>query len=249
MLISVKSATVKQKSSNEAFEVQPSSRIAIPSHSHIYASVTFKPMAMQNYNATFEVAPEGTRSKGLTFDLQGEGNLPQVTITQPTLHNARGDPLLLFSKLLLSQSQVLPIMLRNTGTISAKVVLENPGSKAFSIVDTENLGLDSDNDTSCDSPQDMVRKSASPCLVDLDVNEGKECMVVFKPHSVKKYRSEMRVRVLDNQFEKMLVQLVGEGYEDEVYLENVRGEVLDSWAQELEEVSDDIEGKIFSHFH
>ena len=246
MLISVKSATVKHKSSNEAFEVQPSSRIAIPSHSHIYATVTFKPMAMQSYNATFEVAPEGTKSKGLTFDLQGEGNLPQVSITQPTLHNARGHPLLLFSKLLLSKSQALPITLRNTGTIPAKVLLEIAGSKAFSIVDTQNLDLDSENDTRSDSPQDMNFKgseSAPPCLVDLGVSESKECVVVFKPHSVKKYRGEMRVKILDNQFEKMIVQLVGEGYEDEVYLENVRGEVLDTWAQELEEVSDDIEGE------
>ena len=245
MLISVKSATVKQKGSNEAFEVEPSSRIAIPSHSHIYATVTFKPTAMQCYNASFEVTPEGTKSKGLVFDLQGEGNLPQVNITQPTLHNARGHPLLLFRKLLLSQSQALPITLRNTGTIPAKVLLENKGSKAFSIVDTENgATLDSDNDTSSNSPQDKSSSdSAPPFSASLGVNESKQCLVVFKPRSVKKYRSEMCVRILDNQFEKMIVQLIGEGYEDEVYLENVRGEVLDSWGQEAEEVSDDIEGK------
>ena len=37
------------------FEVEPSSKVAIPSHSHIYATVSFKPTAMQVGRGLHEV--------------------------------------------------------------------------------------------------------------------------------------------------------------------------------------------------
>ena len=238
MLVSVKSPTVKQKgSSDPVFEVQPSSKIAIPSHSHIYAIVSFKPAAMQSYNTTFEVTPEGaTKSKCLVFELQGDGNLPQVSITRPTLHNAKGDPILLFKRLLLSQSQTLTITLKNTGTIPANVLLENTGDKAFTVTSMED-----EIATFEDSADSQDKKSSHLCSVGLDVNESKDCLVVFNPCSINKYHGEVCVCIKDNPFEKPVIQLVGEGYEDDVCLENVRGEVA-NWGAE-ERVTDDTNGE------
>lgn len=233
--MSVKSPSTKQKGIVEAFEVEPSSKIAIPSHSYVHATVTFKPTAMQSYNATFEVVPDGIKTTSLVFELQGVGNLPQVSITQPTLYNAKGSQLLLFKKLLLSQSQALPVTLKNTGSIPANVQLENTGSKAFTVM-------------SCSSKdqQDLTPDATTVCSVSLNVDESKDCMVVFMPGSIKNYRSELCVRIQDNLFEKPIVQLVGEGYEDELCLENVRGQVVNNGAEEL---ADDTHGKCMHGVH
>lgn len=242
MLVSVKSAPVKQKGTNyEAFEVEPSSKILIPSHSHIFATVIFKPAAMQCYNGTFEVTPDGIKSNKLVFELQGEGNLPQVSITQPTLRNAMGQPLLLYKRLLLSQSQALPVTLKNTGTIPAKVLLEITGSKAFTLMceDSDEIISDLNINKSCKLHN---ASSNPPCLLSLSVGESKECLVVFKPDSVKGYRNQLCMKIQDNQYERLLVHLVGEGYEDEVCLENVRGEAL-RWPEAAMEVTEDLEGE------
>ena len=81
---------------------------------------------MQGYNAIFEAAIEGVsqnqaRGKSLTFEVAGEGNLPRVTVAKPTVRNKRGQPLLLFKKILLGTSQSLPVDLLNDGTLSCKV--------------------------------------------------------------------------------------------------------------------------------
>ena len=201
--------------------------------------MTFKPTAMQSYSSLLEAIPDGTKGKGLTFELQGEGNLPQVSIVRPTLHNAKGNPLLLFRKLLLNHSQALPVTLKNIGTIPAKVFLEmTSGSQAFSIDTTEHLTTNlEDLDSSCE-PNTVP----PPFSVFLDVNKTKDCMVVFEPHVIKKCRGEIYVRIQDNQFEKMTVQLVGEGFEDDVHIENVRGEVFDRKV-EIEKVPEEVEGQ------
>ena len=80
----------------------------------------------QSYNAIFEAAIEGVtqnqaRGKSLTFEVAGEGNLPRVTVARPTVRNKRGQPLLLFKRILLGTSQCLPLELVNDGTLPCKV--------------------------------------------------------------------------------------------------------------------------------
>jgi len=43
----VKPISAKLKAVSEAFDVDPSTKIGIPAHAHIYATVTFRPTAMQ----------------------------------------------------------------------------------------------------------------------------------------------------------------------------------------------------------
>lgn len=62
-----------------------------------------------------------SKSRNLTFDISGEGNLPRVTILRPALRNKQGNPVLLFQRLLIGQSQQLPLVLKNEGSVPAKV--------------------------------------------------------------------------------------------------------------------------------
>lgn len=65
-----------------------------------------------------------TKNRSLVFDIVGEGNLPRVTVVRPILHNQNGNPLLLFKRLLLGQSEKLPLILKNNGTIPSQVLQE-----------------------------------------------------------------------------------------------------------------------------
>ncbi len=80
----------------------------------------------QTYHGSFEVALEGltgpaSKQKNLSFDVQGEGNLPRVSVLKPSVRNKKGTPILLFSRLLLRQTQRLPLTLKNEGTLPSKV--------------------------------------------------------------------------------------------------------------------------------
>lgn len=63
-----------------------------------------------------------TRNRSLGFDIVGEGTLPRVIVVRPVLCNQHGNPLLLFKRLLLGQSEKLPLVLKNNGTIPAQVL-------------------------------------------------------------------------------------------------------------------------------
>ena len=81
---------------------------------------------LQTYTGQFEVAIEGlsgpqAKLRNLSFEVQGEGNLPRVTVLKPSLRNKKGTPLLLFSRLLSGRSQTLPLCLSNDGTLPSKV--------------------------------------------------------------------------------------------------------------------------------
>lgn len=66
-------------------------------------------------------SPAAIKAQSLTFDISGEGNLPRVTVLRPVLHSKGGSPLLLFKKLLLGDSEKLPLVLHNAGGVPVQV--------------------------------------------------------------------------------------------------------------------------------
>lgn len=70
------------------------------------------------------------KTKLLVMELVGEGNLPYVSVLKPVVRNSRGQPVLQFRRLLLGRQQTLPLVIKNTGSIPAKVSpansVENP---------------------------------------------------------------------------------------------------------------------------
>jgi len=77
----------------ESFEIESPTKLQIPAHSHVYATVVFTPTAMQHYSALFEAAIDGVsavqaKSRNLTFELAGDGNLPRISIVKPSIRYA-----------------------------------------------------------------------------------------------------------------------------------------------------------------
>ena len=224
----------------EAFEVHPN-KASIPPHSYITATVTFKPSAMQVmaflsftlffiahlqlYTAILDASIEGpsqAKSKGLNFEIQGEGYLPQISVTQPALRSSKGQPLLLFKRLLMNHTQVLPVLVCNTGSISATVTTEMDPESAFSLLPVNRDIQEEDEEEEEGESSDGTTMTA-PLVLHLNVGETREILVTFSPQSAVQYKGLLQLRVQDNQFENTSVVMVGEGYEDEVVIEDIHG--------------------------
>ena len=126
MLFSLKPVAVKGGAKHtDVYEVEPA-RAQIPSHSHMYATVTFCPPSMQSFTALFEAAIDGVppnqaKGRNLVFEVHGEGNLPRISIMKPSVRNKKGQPLLLFKRILIGRSQTLPMLIANEGSLPSKV--------------------------------------------------------------------------------------------------------------------------------
>lgn len=231
--LAISSASSKQKGAADVFDIEPKSKFTIQSHSHAFATVTFKPIAIQTYTSVFEAYPDGYKQRALTFELQGDGNLPQVSVVHPSLKNAKGQPLLLFRRLLTDQKQTLSVSLQNTGTIPATVQIQTrTGKQHFTIALPEINEISSrEKDGTSKENKLLCRKGSSnpPLSLGLDAGETKTFLVTFHPAISEKCRGELCLKIKDNQFETLSIQLVGEGYQDDVSVENIHGGA--DWSQ------------------
>ena len=57
--------------------------------------------------------------------------------------------------------------------------------------------------------------------VNVGVGETVAFNAVFLPQAVQRSQAHIRVSVIDNQYEDSILQLVGEGYEDEISLDKI----------------------------
>ncbi|XP_052229341.1 hydrocephalus-inducing protein homolog isoform X3 [Dreissena polymorpha] len=227
VLFSVKPLALKGSSKNQdIFEVDPP-RAQIMNHSHVYATVTFTPPSMQdgpnmlNFSAIFEalidgLSPNQARGKTLTFEISGDGNLPRISITKPTVRNKRGQPLLLFKKNLVGRTESLPLVLVNDGTLPSKVDID--------LIDPDNVfQLKAVEGTNAIMADEDVEDGRRPHTASVNVNVGETVSfyVNFRPTSIQRSQAHVRVSVIDNQYEDSVIQLVGEGYEDEITLDKI----------------------------
>ena len=218
---------------------------------------------LQLYSATFEAIAEGSqavKTKGLTFELQGEGNLPQVALEKPVLHNAQGQPLLLFKRLMVGHTQTLPVVVRNVGTIQATLVLAvSSGHESFSVVQPKGLEEEEEEEVMGkeDNKVDGVclpgagpgtkQAPPPPTLVTLGLDETKELNVLFQPANPDKCTGELQLKIQDNQFENLRMVLLGEGYKDDVGIDCIQS-VVDEGVDSVsgEESVDTMQGKHLS---
>ncbi|KAG8437289.1 hypothetical protein GDO86_008117 [Hymenochirus boettgeri] len=214
LLLSVKPISSKTAARiSDIFEVNPLF-MRIPSHSHVFASVTFTPQSMQMYHCIFEANVEGTgsalsKNKVLSFDISGEGNLPRITILRPVLCNNHGNPLLLFQRLFMGQRQFLPLILKNEGSIPAQLN-----------IDLEDLGVFSIKP----KPNTPWRRPHAVSLI-LHPGDVAEFDVMFYPTNPQRYDANLILSVVDNQYEQSCVLLVGEGYQEELTIDNIHNPV------------------------
>ena len=95
---------VNNKSSSkiqDIFDIEPQKAL-IPPHGHVFASVTFSPKEIKPFECIFEASVESSvKSKPLSFNVCGEGALPQVAILYPAVKNNLGHAIINFRRVLL----------------------------------------------------------------------------------------------------------------------------------------------------
>ncbi|XP_013359426.1 PREDICTED: hydrocephalus-inducing protein homolog isoform X2 [Chinchilla lanigera] len=226
----------------DIFEVEPN-KMCVASRSAAFATVFFTPQAMQTYQCIFEATLDGlpstlARTRGLVFDVSGEGTLPRVTIMRPILYNQHGNPLLLFKRLLLGHSEKLPLILKNNGTIPAQLCVDlRDQLGVFSLKGrptTSYIYITEEN-----KPNEKAIKAHTASLIVSPGNTA-EFDVFFHSQKVGRVTGIIHLSVIDNQYEETLIHLVGEGYKDDITLDNIHGLVA-STGQEASNISEVIE--------
>ncbi|XP_067327017.1 hydrocephalus-inducing protein homolog [Anolis sagrei] len=82
-------------------------------------------------------------------------------------------------------------------------------------------------------PQEQTRKPHTASLL-LPVGESAEFEVVFHPSLTQRLEGQIRLSILDNQYEETRIQMVGEGYQEDVTLDNIRSLAADGEAGSVE---------------
>ncbi|KAK2085417.1 hypothetical protein P7K49_036717 [Saguinus oedipus] len=209
----------------DIFEVEPN-KMCIASHSHAFATVSFTPQIMQSYQCIFEATLDGlpstlAKSRGLVFDIAGEGNLPQVTVVRPILHNQYGNPLILFKRLLLGRSEKLPLILKNNGILPAQLHVDlQDDLGVFSLKGrptTSYIYITEEN-----KPHEKSKKAHTASLV-VSPGDTAEFDVFFHSQKVGRVKGIIHLSVINNQYEETIIHMVGEGYEDDITLDNIHG--------------------------
>ncbi|EDV21657.1 uncharacterized protein TRIADDRAFT_30117, partial [Trichoplax adhaerens] len=227
---------------HDVFDVEPS-KVSIISHSHIYVTVTFCPATMQSYTAQFEAAIEGaqgliTKAKNLTFDMYGEGNLPRVSIIRPNVRNKVGHLLLLFKRLLIGRNQTHQLILKNDCLLPAKINLELTSLDENSL--TPNIKA-VEEEISNKAVIDGIKMTS----ILMPVGSEARFHVSFSPKLCQKYEGRIKLSVDSNEFEDEVIELIGEGYEDVLTIDEIHGQVNDI-PEPTDELSEGDIGIIFS---
>ncbi|NWI09406.1 HYDIN protein, partial [Crypturellus soui] len=226
----------------DVFEVDPT-RMCVSSRSHAFATVTFTPQAMQNYQCIFEASLDVPASspvfkpQTLTFTISGDGNLPRVTILRPILHNKQGNPLLLFKRLLLGDSEKLPLVLRNSGLIPVQVLidlLDEEGVFSLKARPTTHCIYQASDAKDCSTDSAGEGRKPHTASLLLRNEESAEFDVLFTPNLTQRMEGRIRLSLVDNPYEETNIQLVGEGYQDDFTLNNIHGLVADSNDEDTE---------------
>lgn len=183
-----------------------------------YANVSFSPTSMASYNTLFELnlenTPNSIKPKPVTFEISGDGNLPRFTVLKPSLRNKKGQSLMLFKRCVVNSNDTQQLILVNEGSLATKInfYLIDPDS-AFKFKplnsNEKNTGIVwKDND-----------ETISSAVV--QPNSQVSFQIVCTPRRIQSYQASLQLTVTDNQFEDTLIQMIGEGYMEDVIFENL----------------------------
>ncbi|XP_054031509.1 hydrocephalus-inducing protein homolog [Dryobates pubescens] len=242
VLLSIKPSPRKLKSRpGQVFEVDPA-QLCVPSCSQAFATVTFSPQKVKRYQCTFEASldaqrsPAAGRAQSLSFEICGEGKLPEVRVLRPARRDRRGKPLLLFRRLPLGAWQKLPLVLQNSGPVPAQVLLDlldeqgafflkaRPTTKCL----YQAVGMEA-------SAGEGERKLHTAALL-LQCGQAAEFEVLFKASLPQRLEGKLQLALLDSPAGATTIRLLGEGCEEDFSLD-ILGLVADREEQNLPESS------------
>ena len=142
------------------------------------------------------IHPDSKDSNYLRFNLRGEGILPTIKISSGSLV----DNNLSFGRVKLNDSSLQTLTALNYGSIPATIACNFPNSNNFRIVNESEMSL-------------------LP-------GESHGFQIEFNPKEQKKISHQIHFLTEQNTFEKSVVNLVGEGYFEELSFEQISDDLV-----------------------
>uniref|UniRef100_A0A5K4F930 Hydin_ADK domain-containing protein n=1 Tax=Schistosoma mansoni TaxID=6183 RepID=A0A5K4F930_SCHMA len=248
------SSRSSQSTSCDSFEVIPDKALIEP-HSSSYANVTFCPTSMQIYTATFNVyidnkispstivtsgrgsASSSTKRSSnppvLTFELYGEGNLPQISVLQPKLRNRAGQTLCVFKRIQVGKISSQILSLQNNGLLNSRLNIDLIDPEGvFSLKPQSNNGSlqfynPPNNSTDCtsesnDNDEFTITKQSYLIGLLLKPKQQFNLLITYQPNkrNIKNY-GQIQLMIINNEYEDTLIELIGESLNDEVCIDNI----------------------------
>ncbi|XP_066051005.1 hydrocephalus-inducing protein homolog [Chamaea fasciata] len=223
---------------NNVFKLHPV-KMSIQGSSCAVATVTFTPPDEQTYDCTFKaslVIPEGPanfKPQILTFTISGKGHEPQLTVVCPSACSRRGNSVLCFKRLRLGESEMLPLVIQNKGIIPVKFMLHLEDEHGAFLLKGRGSTLerfyieDAEDDSAVHES-----KPPKPFLL-LHPGESTEFDVIFKPTLAQRLEGRIRALVGDKYSNKTLIELVGEGHQDEFTLDGLEEDTQERNAESI----------------
>ncbi|TPX48878.1 hypothetical protein SeMB42_g02815 [Synchytrium endobioticum] len=192
-----------------------SKKFTLASYETKQVTLTFAPAATQTYSASLEVLLDGTpdqKNAVWSCELRGEGAIPRITLEKPLPMNttqakangkaAPNQPTtqMKFRRLFIGNTQAIPVVLKNPGSINAVVQFELVDGSDSSIAVT-------DFDLRGCQKQEVIR-----CGQSLSVD------VVCRPVNQGKLAASLRIKLLDSEMDPIIIALAGEVAKDDVML-------------------------------
>ncbi|ETO64005.1 hypothetical protein F444_18403 [Phytophthora nicotianae P1976] len=202
-ITSSSSGAGESEGGSPAFTVQPSVW-EIPPLEHRFVNVYFRPSTIALFHAMFKAVVDDSppqsnmADKLLEFEMRGEGTMPCVTVTEPTVRDSSGAMVLDFGRVRTSKAKDMRLTLRNDGILPATVL--------FSIQANPNFLFALGNGSV------VVAPKATETLT-----------LQFRPQKVhdKPTAAQLKLTVQNNLFEETTFKLFGTGYREDLVLEDL----------------------------
>ncbi|KAG7386322.1 hypothetical protein PHYPSEUDO_000450 [Phytophthora pseudosyringae] len=197
------SGSNESEEGSQAFTVQPAVW-EIPPLEHRFVSVYFRPTTIALFHATFRAKVDDSppqssvADKLLEFEMRGEGTMPCVTVTEPTVRDSTGALVLDFGWVRTSKAKEKRLALRNDGILPATVL--------FSIQTNPNFLFALGNGSVVVAPKAIETLTLQ-----------------FRPQKVhdEPTTSQLKLTVQNNPFEETTFKLVGTGYREDLVFEDL----------------------------
>ncbi|XP_076659704.1 hydrocephalus-inducing protein homolog [Halictus rubicundus] len=205
----------------DTFSVEPAVE-RIPPSSYKTFTVYFTPATIETFQGSLEVSvflPLHLAEEKMFVKLTGESCVPEVEVIEPP-HGKRENATLNFGRTLVNETSCRQFALENVGFVKAKVIIEvDEDQKLFTFEaqpDTQHfLQI---WDSSCDEPSDRCT------VVLLMPGNVARFKVRFSPIDVEKHDGKIRVFIVDNPYENLVIDLKAEAYRESIILEGLEFE-------------------------
>ncbi|KAI4504415.1 hypothetical protein M0802_000886 [Mischocyttarus mexicanus] len=205
------------------FVVEPQKE-RIPAHSHKRINITFAPALINTYHGYLEIKlslPKHLDEEKWIIDLIGESCVPEITIIEPpAISGIRDGPIIRFHRTLVEETSIDKFAFQNIGLVQATIIVEiydDPNTIfSFSASTETQILLRSTMDFVDDGVRDnryVVVRTMPQDVASFEVK--------FYPKDIGKYTARIRLFVVDNPYDNLIINLEGESFIELIVLQDL----------------------------